>query len=85
MGGESENQEIKVMKCTVYGSELKATRTDLPFKVRETTIVILKNLPVLQCEGCTEYLLQDSVMEKVDEMLAQVGGEAELEIIRYAA
>ena len=73
------------MKCTVCGSELSATSTDLPFKVRETTIVILKDLPVLQCENCTEYLLQDSVMEKVDEMLARVGSEAELEIIRYAA
>ncbi len=73
------------MKCTVCGSELKAMNTDLPFKVRETTIVILKDLPVLQCKNCTEYLLRDGVMEKVDEMLARVGGEAELEIIRYAA
>jgi hypothetical protein len=47
--------------------------------------VILKDLPVLQCGNCTEYLLQDSVMGKVDDMLARVGSEAELEIIRYAA
>ncbi len=73
------------MKCMVCGSELKATTTDLPFKVRETTIVVLKDIPVLQCKNCIEYLLQDSVMEKVDQMLARVGGEAELEIIRYAA
>lgn len=73
------------MKCTICGSELMATRTDLPFKVRKSTIVILKDLPVLQCEICTEYLLQDSVMEKVNEMLDRVGSEAELEIIRYAA
>lgn len=43
------------MKCGVCGSELRATHTDLPFKVRETAIVILKHLPVLQCEGCPEY------------------------------
>jgi YgiT-type zinc finger domain-containing protein len=73
------------MKCTVCSSELRAISTDLPFKVRDRTIVILKGIPVLQCESCTEYLLQDSVMEKVDEMLARVGSEAELEIIRYAA
>ena len=73
------------MKCTVCGSELMVTNTDLPFKVRERTIVILKDLPVLQCESCTEYLLQDSVMEKVDEMLNRVGSNAELEIVRYAA
>jgi YgiT-type zinc finger domain-containing protein len=85
MGRESEEPEVIAMKCTVCGSELKATKTDLPFKVRETTIVILKDLPVLQCKNCTEYLLRDGVMEKVDEMLASVASGAELEIIRYAA
>ena len=40
------------MKCTVCGAELRATRTDLPFKVRETSIVILKHLPVAQCGNC---------------------------------
>lgn len=38
------------MRCTVSGSELTPTQTDLPPKVRETSIVILKSLPVLQCE-----------------------------------
>jgi YgiT-type zinc finger domain-containing protein len=73
------------MKCTVCGSELRETHTDLPFKTGETTIVILKDLPVLQCENCTQYLLKDSVLSKVDEMLAHIDSGAELEIIRYAA
>jgi YgiT-type zinc finger domain-containing protein len=73
------------MQCTVCGSQLRAASTDLAFKVRESTMVILKGLPVLQCDNCAEYLLQDAVMEKVDEMLARVSSEAELEIIRYAA
>lgn len=73
------------MKCTVCGTELEATKTDLPFKVRETGIVILKNLPVLQCRNCPEYLLEDSVLGRVDEILAGSGSQAELEIIRYAA
>ncbi len=73
------------MKCTVCGSELQATNTDLPFKVRETSIVILKDLPILQCGNCAQYVLHDSVLKRVDEMLARVGSEAELEIIRYAA
>jgi len=42
------------------------------------TIVILKGLPVLQCDNCREYLLEDVVMHRVDTA-------AELEIIRYAA
>ncbi|MFL6202270.1 MAG: YgiT-type zinc finger protein, partial [Thermoanaerobaculia bacterium] len=37
------------MRCHVCGSELVSMVTDLPFKLNETTIVILKNLPVLQC------------------------------------
>jgi len=73
------------MKCTVCGSDLREKNTDLPFKTGETTIVILKDLPVLQCENCTQYLLKDSVLCRVDEMLARVDSGAELEIIRYAA
>jgi len=59
--------------------------TDLPFKVSETTIVILKDLPVLQCDSCTEYFLDDRVMARVDEIIEKVDSAAELEIIRYAA
>ncbi len=73
------------MRCTVCGAELTATRTDLPFKVRETSIVILKNLPVMQCGNCPEYLIADGVLSRVDEILARVDSGAEVEIIRYAA
>jgi YgiT-type zinc finger domain-containing protein len=73
------------MRCTVCGAELKATRTDLPFKVSDAAIVILKSLPVLQCVKCPEYLMEDVVLRRVDEILARVDGGTELEIIRYAA
>ena len=73
------------MKCAVCGGELKAAMTDLPFKIRETSIVILKSLPVVQCGNCSQYLIEDSVLRRVDEILAQVGSGAELEVIRYAA
>lgn len=73
------------MKCAVCGSKLKPTRTDLPFKLRARAIVILKDLPVLQCEGCSEYFLEDEVLARVDQMLARVDSEAQLEIVRYAA
>lgn len=73
------------MRCTVCGAELKATRTDLPFKIRETSIVILKNLPVVQCGNCPEYPIEDGVLSRVDEILARVDSGAEVEIIRYAA
>jgi hypothetical protein len=56
-----------------------------PFKLSETTIVIVKALPVLQCEGCSEYALEDQVMERVDAILERADPSVELEIIRYAA
>ena len=73
------------MKCHVCGSTLVPVVTDLPFKLSERTIVILKALPVLQCESCSEYVLEDSVMQRVDAILARADRGAELEIIRYAA
>lgn len=73
------------MRCTVCGSNLTATTTDLPFKDGETSIVIFKSLPVLQCENCPEYLIADDVPDRVDEIMAQVDSGAELEIIRFAA
>ena len=73
------------MRCEVCGAELTATRTDLPFKVRETGIVIFKGLPVLQCAQCPQYLIEDAVLARVDAILGRVDGGTELEIVRYAA
>jgi len=64
---------------------MKSIITDLPFKVNDTTIVIMKELPVIQCDSCSEYLLDDQVMKRVDAIIEKVDAEAELEIIRYAA
>lgn len=73
------------MKCATCGASMVKLATDLPFKTNEHTIVIIKGLPVLQCGTCTEYLIEDTVMGRVDEILAAVHGGAELEVIRYAA
>ena len=73
------------MKCRVCGSVLHATTTDLPFKVSDRTIVILKHLPVAQCEGCIEYVIADAVFAKVEELLSKVNTSVELEIIPFAA
>ena len=73
------------MKCEVCGAALTAIKTDLPFKVRESGIVVFKGLPVLQCTNCPQYLLEDGVLARVDQILGRVDGGIELEIIRYAA
>jgi YgiT-type zinc finger domain-containing protein len=59
--------------------------TDLPFKLSEERIVILKQLPVLQCVACREYLIEDAVMARIDTMLKSTDSTAELEVLRYAA
>ncbi len=73
------------MKCTVCGAMMNSIVSDLPFKTTDNSIVILKSLPVLQCGNCTEYLIEDAVLSRVDEILAGISGAAELEVIRYAA
>ena len=73
------------MKCSICGARMTRVASDLPLKTTEHTIVILKSLPVLQCGNCTEYLIEDAVLSRVDEILATVAGAAELEVIRYAA
>lgn len=73
------------MYCHLCGGELKKLRTDIPFKVTDTSIVILKRLPILQCHNCCEYIIEDKIMEQVDRILSQSDQKAELEIFSYAA
>ena len=73
------------MKCQVCGSDMQPLITDFPFKVGEKSIVIIKDLPVLQCENCREYLIEDPVMERGEEILERTDGNTELEIVRFAA
>jgi YgiT-type zinc finger domain-containing protein len=73
------------MKCRVCGSQQIPTTTDLPFKLGEHTIVILKGLPTYQCERCAEYSLADTTFARVEQLLARVEGGTELEIIAFAA
>jgi len=59
--------------------------TDLPFKIGDSSIVILRSLPVFQCRQCGDTELEQVTMARVDQLLAAVDGAAELEVIRYAA
>jgi len=57
----------------------------LPFKVTERPIVILKSLPIAQCQRCSEYSIEDSVFAKVEQLLSKVDTSVEIEIISFAA
>jgi len=85
MGAGPENKEIREVKCRVCGSRLEPKTTDLPFKVTERTIVILKQLPVVQCSRCSEYSIEEGILSKVEELLSKADTPAELEIIPFAA
>ncbi|MBU1366903.1 MAG: YgiT-type zinc finger protein [Candidatus Omnitrophota bacterium] len=71
------------MNCHSCGKKLEKVITDLPFKVRQDSIIILKKLPILQCENCNGYLIEDKIMGKVDCILSNVDRTAELEILSY--
>ena len=72
------------MKCHVCGSDMNAIITNLPFKVNELTIVILKDLPVYQCINCSEYLLDDYILIYLENIFNRVNENTEIEIIQYA-
>jgi YgiT-type zinc finger domain-containing protein len=83
--GAGIHQEETLMRCRVCGSVQAQTTTDLPFKLGEHTIVILKGLPTMQCERCAEYSLADATFARVEQLLARVDSGTELEIIAFAA
>ena len=73
------------MRCRACGGLLEPRVTDLPFKLTDTTIVILKALPVLQCPQCGDTELDQATMFRVDQLLGGANRSAELEVIQYAA
>lgn len=73
------------MRCYNCGENLEKIFSDMPFKVSNESVVIIKRLPVLQCPNCQEYLLEDPVMQRVEEKLSNVSTTAELEILKYVA
>lgn len=92
---DTENNNVRIitaykpteeimMKCHICGGKLEQITTDLPFKIGMNTIVIIKNLPVLQCKNCSEYSIEDKVMEKIDIILNEIDKTTELEVLNYA-
>ena len=72
------------MMCLNCGDKLEKLITSLPFKIVCNRIVIIKKLPILQCRNCSEYLIEDEVMQNVDNILNRIDKTAELEVLSYA-
>jgi YgiT-type zinc finger domain-containing protein len=73
------------MICRNCGGEMHDQITDLPFKVAERSIVIIKDLPVSRCSACQEYLLAHTAMPGVERILPGIDQAMELEIVRHRA
>jgi len=73
------------MSCRICAGAMEERVTDLPFKIGDTSIVVVRSLPVLQCRQCGESELENVAMARVDRLLASVDRSAELEVVRYAA
>lgn len=73
------------MKCTRCGAAMEARKTDLPFKVSDTIIIVIRAVPVIECRSCTEYLIRDNDMQRIEEILRRTTSEAELAVIQFAA
>jgi YgiT-type zinc finger domain-containing protein len=73
------------MKCRICGGAMEERVTDLPFKTGDTSIVIVRSLPVLQSRQCGETEMESVAMSRVDSLLAAVDRSAGLEVVRYAA
>ena len=58
--------------------------TDVPFKIGDSSIVVVKALPVLECRQCGEIEMEDETMRRVDQVLAAVDTSSELEVVRFA-
>jgi YgiT-type zinc finger domain-containing protein len=73
------------MRCIVCRGLLESRVTDLPFKIGDSSIVILRSLPVFQCRQCGGTELEHEIMIRVDELLAGADKSSELKVIRFAA
>ncbi len=73
------------MNCQICGSKLSAIETDLRFIVSSLSIVILKRLPVLQCDNCQKFRIEEAVMKQVEDILSKTNAKAELEVVYFAA
>lgn len=45
----------------------------------------IKDLPVWECANCSELLLEDEVIARVEELISRVDEAAELQVVTFAA
>lgn len=73
------------MRCHVCGGQMKKIQTDLPFKLDDHKILVMKSVPVEQCNSCGDFLISDHVMEVLENIFESTDKAVEIEVRRYAA
>ncbi len=74
------------MKCTIckFG-EMRDGKVTVTLQ-RDSSIIVIKNVPASVCENCGEYTLNESVTKKLMNTAEQaVANNAEIEVLQYAA
>jgi YgiT-type zinc finger domain-containing protein len=64
---------------------MKKRVTDLPFKISDHQIFIVKDVPVFLCGACGEINIENKVMKKLDSIFKITKDHTELQVINYAA
>lgn len=73
------------MKCHLCGKPMRRVVTDLPFRVNRSVMIILRNLPLVECSECGAYILEEKVMERVHEIVGRLRSPSHLEAVLYSA
>jgi len=64
---------------------MKRVVTDLPFRVNRSVMIILRDLPLMQCIECGAYAFEERIMERVHEIVQRLKSPSHLDAVLYAA
>jgi YgiT-type zinc finger domain-containing protein len=73
------------MKCYVCETSMTRVVSDLPFRVNRSVMIILRDLPLMECSECGAYVFEESVMERVHEIVQRLKSPSHLDPVLYAA
>lgn len=71
------------MKCHICGTPMTRAVSDLPFRVDRSVMIILRDLPLLECSKCGAYALEETVMERVHEIVQKLRSPSHLDAVLY--
>ncbi len=71
------------MKCHVCGASMTRVVSDLPFRVNRSVMIILRDLPLLDCSECGAYAFEERVMERVREIVQKLRSPSHLDAVLY--